>query len=330
MISFIIIGKNEGWKLTQCFNSVFRAVEHCKILNYEVIYVDSKSTDDSIERARKFNNISIYLVKGDVSVAIARNIGAKESTGSILFFIDGDVEIAHDFLSYVLNESNSLIYEGAAGYLNHMFYNENWDFIKRVPQGYKSRLPSKSFKQPVVGGLYLIKKKYWELLKGFKTKYTKHEDHDFGLRLTKIGIYFTRVPHLMGLHHTIDYRNEKRMWNMLFSPDLKFSGMMVREHIFTLAMVKHTLRRQYTAILFMITILLLLTNFKLFYIAIHIYIVVFLIRVLMNTMKAATNRKNKLFYYFFRIGFQFISDLKFWYGFFTFYPKEKKMEYIKL
>ncbi len=53
-ISFIIIGRNEGWKLTKCLESVMRAIKFNRLSNYEVFYVDSKSTDDSIHRAKRF------------------------------------------------------------------------------------------------------------------------------------------------------------------------------------------------------------------------------------------------------------------------------------
>jgi len=51
-LSFIIIGKNEGWKLSLCFDSVNRCIENNSILNYEIIYVDSQSADNSIEIAK--------------------------------------------------------------------------------------------------------------------------------------------------------------------------------------------------------------------------------------------------------------------------------------
>jgi len=40
MISFIVIGKNEGWKLTKCFESIFNTVAYNQVMNYELIYVD--------------------------------------------------------------------------------------------------------------------------------------------------------------------------------------------------------------------------------------------------------------------------------------------------
>ena len=52
MISFIVIGRNEGWKLTKCFESIYDTINYNKLINYEIIYVDSASTDDSIDRQK--------------------------------------------------------------------------------------------------------------------------------------------------------------------------------------------------------------------------------------------------------------------------------------
>ena len=55
MIGFIIIGKNEGHKLVRCINSIKKTIDENNIGDYEIIYVDSKSTDNSIELVEKFN-----------------------------------------------------------------------------------------------------------------------------------------------------------------------------------------------------------------------------------------------------------------------------------
>ncbi len=89
--SFIVIGKNEGWKLSLCFQSILNCIEKNRIDNYEIIYVDSRSTDDSIERAKKIPNIKIFSIIGKCNAAIARNIGCKEAQVDILFFFDGDM-----------------------------------------------------------------------------------------------------------------------------------------------------------------------------------------------------------------------------------------------
>jgi len=60
MIGFIIIGKNEGPKLVKCINSIKRTIDHNGIGEYEIIYVDSNSTDNSIELVNEIEgNIKI-------------------------------------------------------------------------------------------------------------------------------------------------------------------------------------------------------------------------------------------------------------------------------
>ena len=85
-ISFIIIGRNEGWKLTNCLKSVFNTITYNKLDNYEIIYVDSKSTDNSIESVKQFKNVKIFQLTIDYNAAIARNVGANKSKGQVLFF----------------------------------------------------------------------------------------------------------------------------------------------------------------------------------------------------------------------------------------------------
>ena len=76
MIGFIIIGKNEGQKLVRCINSIVKTVEENNIGDYDIIYVDSKSTDNSIELVKGLNEkVKIFRVTGKSSPAIGRNIG---------------------------------------------------------------------------------------------------------------------------------------------------------------------------------------------------------------------------------------------------------------
>ncbi|MBW6480700.1 MAG: glycosyltransferase [Bacteroidales bacterium] len=331
MISFIVIGRNEGWKLSLCLESIYKTIEFNKINDFEIIYVDSKSTDDSIDRAKKFTDISIYEITGEYNAAIARNIGAKESKGNILFFIDGDVELQPDFIGNVISpDQKRLKHDCLAGYIEHMYYDVSWKFINRAIEGVKGSIPDKEIKRAVNGGIFLMKRAAWELVNGMKTKYRKNQDLDLALRLSGQGIYFIRVPYLMGLHHTIDYRNENRMWKIMFSDYLKFPAVTVRDHIMNIEKLKHTARRQYTAIILLISVISLLFSITAFKFFISFYLLMVIIKSLMNTMKAATSETSKIFYYFMRIGYQLMSDTIFWYGFFTFFPREKELVYEKI
>ena len=102
MISFIVIGKNEGWKLKLCFDSIQNVVSQDGITDYEVIYVDSRSIDDSIQLAKTYPNTRVFMITGECNAGVGRNVGAKEAKGDILFFVDGDMEIQAGFLCKVL------------------------------------------------------------------------------------------------------------------------------------------------------------------------------------------------------------------------------------
>jgi len=128
LISFIIIGRNEGWKLTHCLESIFKSAISNLLSYYEVIYVDSQSTDDSIVRANKFANIRIFLITGKYNAAIGRNIGAKEAKGDFLFFLDGDMELHPEFIKEALRLHKKDL-RFISGQIEEQFYNENWEPI---------------------------------------------------------------------------------------------------------------------------------------------------------------------------------------------------------
>ncbi|WP_054971476.1 glycosyltransferase family 2 protein [Alicyclobacillus ferrooxydans] len=69
----------------------------------EVIVVDDKSTDDSLEVLRRYGS-SIKLVALDKNLGQggAMNAGYEQSTGDIVFFLDADDRLASDIVSRVV------------------------------------------------------------------------------------------------------------------------------------------------------------------------------------------------------------------------------------
>ncbi|MCL6471421.1 MAG: glycosyltransferase [Firmicutes bacterium] len=95
-ISVIIPNHNKGTALEKCLEAVFAS----KYENYEVIVVDDCSTDNSLEIAARFPCKVIGLSEHS-GAARARNIGAGNSNGEILFFIDSDCLLQENTLSAV-------------------------------------------------------------------------------------------------------------------------------------------------------------------------------------------------------------------------------------
>jgi len=102
-VGVVAIGRNEGERLRRCFDALPAGLR-------EVVYVDSASTDESVEEARRRG---IEVVALDMSVpftaARARNAGLRrlrEQWPDLRFvqFIDGDCTLHPDWLHAAVQE----------------------------------------------------------------------------------------------------------------------------------------------------------------------------------------------------------------------------------
>lgn len=94
-LSIVVIGRNEGVRLSRCLDSV-RTMRK-PLGEVEVLYVDSDSADDSIDRANRAGVRIIQLRPQRPCAALARNAGWKATTSEIVLFLDADTELAPDF-----------------------------------------------------------------------------------------------------------------------------------------------------------------------------------------------------------------------------------------
>lgn len=318
VISFIIIGRNEGWKITKCLQSVFDAIAYNNLIDYEVIYVDSNSTDDSVERVLKFKDIKIFKITSKPNPAIGRNIGAQESNGESLFFIDGDMEIMTEFLHLVYDEKNGLKYNYLSGQFKNYYYNDKGKLFKKESC---YNLKKENTYMATTGGLFLIKKELWNSINGMRNKYKTGEDLDMGLRLAKKGFKILRKKDLLAKHHTIQYVDKKRFWKDFFKGSHLYARSMIyRDHILNKHVYKTIIRSDYSLVIMIILgIISLSTNSPY---PLLIYVLVILLRSIKNS-----NEKNKLNL----VVYYILRDVSVIIGFLFFFPKETskdKIQYI--
>jgi glycosyltransferase involved in cell wall biosynthesis len=311
MISFIIIGRNEGWKLTKCFESVFKAIEENNLTDSEVIYVDSKSTDDSIARAKKFPEVKIFQITGQCNAAIGRNIGAKEAKGYVIFFIDGDMEIQPDFLPLVYNDKYGLKYEFVSGQLKNFNYSNDGKFINNSWQ-YRNVL--KSDKTSVTtGGIFIISRKLWNCVDGMDHKFKRGEDLDFSLRLTRKGYRILRKKEIIAYHYTIAYNHSDRMWSTLFSGDIFYAkSLLYRKHFLNRFMYKKMLSSDYSMLIMLLALFFSFAFNSVAYIL--IYVLVLFYRSVKSSEPIITKMQLIIYY--------MIRDLLTIFGFFFFFPNK--------
>ncbi len=96
-IGVVVIGRNEGDRLKRCLASVCAIAER-------VVYVDSGSSDGSVEIARASHAVAVELdMRTPFTAARARNEGCRKlleihSTLDYVFFVDGDCEVVEGWL----------------------------------------------------------------------------------------------------------------------------------------------------------------------------------------------------------------------------------------
>jgi len=109
-ISVIIPNYNKSVTIGKCLEAAFSS----RYENFEVIAVDDCSTDNSVEVIKKFPCKLIQLEKHS-GASKARNTGAENSSGEVLFFTDSDCLLKEDALalaSKTICESKNIVIGG--------------------------------------------------------------------------------------------------------------------------------------------------------------------------------------------------------------------------
>lgn len=193
-VAIIAIGRNEGQRLK-------RSLESVKGLGCPIVYVDSGSTDNSLEIARQ---AGVDIVELDMSIpfsaARARNAGAERAlsgaeTPKYLQFIDGDCAIAAGWLDAAVAHFEAhddvVLVTGWRREIdrNASVFNAMCDVEWHRPAG----------EIEVAGGDVMVRAAAHEKVGGYDPTVIAGEDPDYCLRLGAFGTR-VRLPLDMTLH----------------------------------------------------------------------------------------------------------------------------------
>lgn len=191
----VVIGRNEGERLRRCLLSVRRLSEH-------VVYVDSGSTDGSVDLARALGvEVVILDTVLPFTAARARNAGFRrliEMAPWTVFvqFIDGDCELQPDWpacgLAFLGARRDVALVSGRRRerFPERSIYNRLCDFDWDVPLG----------ETQVCGGDFLVRATVFRAIDGFREDLIAGEEPELCLRIRAIGWKIWRLPAEMTLH----------------------------------------------------------------------------------------------------------------------------------
>ena len=194
-VGVVVIGRNEGERLRRCFESV-RAEARL------VVYVDSGSTDGSVEMARSAKVDVVELdMRTPFTAARARNAGfarLREVAPELDFvqFVDGDCELMHGWLpAAVTFLAQDAEVACVCGRLR-----------ERFPQrSVYNRLCDMEWDRPVgntdaCGGIALMRTATFASVGGFRDDMVAGEEPELCLRIRDLGWKVWRLAQPMAVH----------------------------------------------------------------------------------------------------------------------------------
>ncbi|MBS2099106.1 glycosyltransferase family 2 protein [Carboxylicivirga linearis] len=313
-VSFIVIGRNEGKRLLDCLKSIENAINQMS-LDAEIIYVDSQSSDNSVELAKSILKCKVFRITGIYNSAIARNIGVKESNAENLVFLDGDMDLKSSFLPIILDECGDLKFDFVSGNFINNYYSAEGEFLY---QDYYKRIYSpQDMYQPTTGGLFAIRRKIWNEVGGMRNRFTKGQDLDLGYRLAKRGYLLLRKKEVMALHHTINYQDVKRLWHSFKTGAAVYPrSVLYRSNILN----KYVLKRMLTSDPTLLVLVLSITTSLL----IHNYWIILSYLIITIAAVMYKNKEQLKVDFLQRVAIHILRDFLNVGAFLFFYPSDKK------
>jgi glycosyltransferase involved in cell wall biosynthesis len=194
-IGLVIIGRNEGQRLQKCLLSAISELQ-------QIVYVDSGSTDSSVDFAR---SLKVDVIELDTSVpftaARSRNAGfarllAVNPQIEYVQFIDGDCEIVTGWVEFAQNELDAKFDVAVVcgrrreQYPDKSMYNRLCDMEWDTPIG----------QAKACGGDAMMRVKAFQQVSGFNPTLIAGEEPELCIRLRQMGWKILRLNVEMTLH----------------------------------------------------------------------------------------------------------------------------------
>jgi len=187
-ISVVIPVKNEEDVISNCLKAAFSQSYE----PYEVIVVDSHSTDKTVEKAKKFPVKIIYEDYG--TVGGARQVGLENAVGEYVAFTDADCIPERNWLENLIKEFNGNIVGVGGGIKNigERFWGKSIALVMNTFVGSANSVQGRLFKEKrfvksISGCNSMYRKETLMKIGGFNVTLSINEETELNRRLSKIG-----------------------------------------------------------------------------------------------------------------------------------------------
>lgn len=255
--SVIVLGMNSKKYLEECLGSIIVQ----KAPDFEIIYVDNASADDSVSFVKKqFPQVRVVQNDTNSGYAGGNNLGAKNASGKYVVFVNPDTVALEGWLSALISFLEKGKPEKAIGCSKILLHN-NPNVINSVGLfasvlGFSGSLgdgdESSRYAKPMrlfapTGCSFAIKREVFQSLGGFDEDFFMYEeDMDLGWRAANRGIESWFVPESRILHKYIKFAKKEmpyfqtarnRIWMIRKNENSLFGRLLlINSVLFSLAL----------------------------------------------------------------------------------------------
>jgi len=269
LISVVIPTHNRKDHLIRLLESIFESNYHQD--NLEITVVDDLSSDGTGDLIKKkYSSVKIIRNQKELWSSLSRNVGAKNSKGDFIFFIDDDNVIEKNCISElvkILLANNDI---GCVGPIMYFYSNKNrvaWGGSKRGRFTSLTKIftyiPSECFIQTeYIPNAFMVRKKIAEKIGYFDGKNFPfhYDDGDFCQRIKKEGCEIVFTPKAKVWHDIALPESVKEKTRLFHCSSVNLAYHNSRSRI--LYQKKHTTKGQFFAFLFFFNWLVALYYFK--------------------------------------------------------------------
>lgn len=191
LVSVIITTKDEAkviGRLTESINKQTYA-------SYELILVDNKSEDKTVEIAKKMG-VKVYIFGPERSAQ--RNFGVKKARGEYLLFLDADMELTPDVLKDCVEICNKDKKIGGVVISEESKAHTFWEKVKAFERSFYNESGDE-----VTDAARFFKKEVFQKVGGYDETITGPEDWDLPDSVRKLGLKIERIKSVIYHHEEI-------------------------------------------------------------------------------------------------------------------------------
>jgi glycosyltransferase involved in cell wall biosynthesis len=227
-LAIVLISKNQEWNIARLIESVLN--ETNGKLSRDIVLVDSASTDNTVEIACSYP-IRILRLRSDQTLtpAAGRYIGLQQSSGDLVLFLDGDMELYKGWLEKAMALLKS---QPEAGVVTGRII--DLPQTSRTPDGIPPESPAteNSFCEVLYcGGAALYKRSVLNQVGNFNPYLRSDEEPELCLRIRHGGYRILQLGYPLAYHFTDPVENLStlvRRWKRKF---FLGSGQILRYYL---------------------------------------------------------------------------------------------------